>query len=112
MSARQDRAARLSAYASLWSSLAFGAFWWFAAVALTFNYDAGDTCNISFDQPYDPETAEGSSTFPFKNECNSAFDMMPAFVNPTFVVLGALALLSVASLIGAAVHRSRVLARS
>ena len=112
MSARHDRAVRLSAHATLWSSLAFGAFWWIAAVLFTFNYDIGDTCNLSYDQRYDPETADASSSFPFKNTCNSDFDMMPTFVNPTFVALGVLPLLSLASLIGAAVYRNRVLARS
>jgi hypothetical protein len=111
MSARHDRAVRLSAHATLWFSLAFGAFWWIAAVLFTFNYDADETCNLSYDQTYDPETAEVSSSFPFKNSCNSDLDMMPVFVNPTFVALGALAVLSLASLIGAAVHRNRVLPR-
>jgi len=112
MSARHDRAVRLSAYATLWSFLVFGVFWYMAAVLFTFNYDVSETCTLSHDQTYDPETAEVSSSFPFRNTCSSDFDMMPTFVNPTFVVLGALALLSLASLIGAAVHRNRVLTRS
>lgn len=112
MTARLDRAVRLSAHATLWSFLVLGVFWFLAGFLFTVNYDVGDLCNLSYNQRYDPETAEVSSSFPFKNTCNSDFDMMPTFVNPVFVVLGALALVSLASLIGAAVYRSRVLTRS
>jgi len=110
MSTRHDRVVRWAWRWTLLSFLAFGGVY-FLGWFVTWNWDTFEKCEIFRDQRYEPAIAELSANFPFKNTCNADYDMVPAWLNPTIVVLGVAAVLSVACLIGASVHRKQVLAR-
>ncbi|MFD9392488.1 hypothetical protein ACFWBB_17770 [Streptomyces sp. NPDC060000] len=63
--------------------------------------DVAETCTLlegqKFDDDYRAEHwREPSQVFPLHNKCNASYDLVPAWVNPTLVLL---ALLAVGSLI-------------
>ncbi|MER5192973.1 hypothetical protein ACWD3J_04095 [Streptomyces sp. NPDC002755] len=63
--------------------------------------DVAETCALLKGQKYDDayrteHWREPSQVFPLHNKCNASYDLVPAWINPTLVVL---ALLAVGSLI-------------
>lgn len=106
MTARHDRAVRSARRWTLASFLAFCVVYvlgWF----FTWNWDLFENCQIFRDQRYEPEIAELSANFPFKNTCNADYDMVPTWVNPSVVGTGAVFLISLALLVVALIRRTR-----
>ncbi|MDQ0580707.1 hypothetical protein [Streptomyces rishiriensis] len=63
--------------------------------------DVAETCTLIEGRPYDDgyraeHWREPSQVFPLHNKCNASYDLVPAWINPTLVLL---ALLAVGSLI-------------
>jgi hypothetical protein len=109
MTAQHDRAVRLAACWTVWSFLAFWLFYFFAALFFASYYDIGELCNLTYDQTYDPETSVRDASFPMRATCNAEFSLMPTWVNPTIVGIGAVFLISLALLIAASIRRQRAL---
>lgn len=109
MTARHDRAVRLAAWWTVGSLLAFGAFYFFAAVFFTSYWDISELCELFYDQTYDPLTSVRDASFPMRASCNAEFSLMPTWVNPTIAGLGALFLISLVLLVATSTKRRRVL---
>ncbi|GII52489.1 hypothetical protein Pth03_08780 [Planotetraspora thailandica] len=77
----------------------------------TLAYDIGETCTQLRGQTYDDayraaHWREPSQWFPLHNRCNADYDLVPAYVNPTLVVLAAVTLGCVIPAVILAVRRS------
>lgn len=63
-------------------------------------FDTAETCEQTFGQRYDEayrgaHWREPGQWFPLHNKCNAEYDLVPSYVNPSVVVLAAVAVGSV-----------------
>ncbi|MFQ1004382.1 hypothetical protein [Modestobacter sp. SSW1-42] len=89
--------------------MTFGLVYLWGAILTSYQWVKADTCWLQ-DERYEPETAEVSNSFPFKNTCNADYDLVPTWINPTVAGIGAVSLISLALLVTALVRRRRTLA--
>lgn len=97
-------------WARLWSLALFvGCVAWLRG-ALSGGFDVGETCAYARHQAYDSayraaRVEESQQLFPLRNKCNGAYDLVPAWVNPTILNCAAFVLLATAVLLWFGVAR-------
>ncbi|MER6151121.1 hypothetical protein [Streptomyces hirsutus] len=97
-------------WARLWSLALFvGCVAWLRG-ALSGGLDVGETCAYVHHQTYDraylaARAEESGRLFPLHEKCNGAYDLVPAWVNPTILNCAAFVLLATAVLLWFGVAR-------